>query len=97
MKNHKVKRSLAPGFSAPDVSTGPYAPPEEILAIPIWRPFEDKPIDECIAKEIVDHKRDSDHPSKNKCNQPDDQKPKCCYVHKTLMPTSNDGINQQDI
>ena len=42
-------------------------------------------------------KRDSDHPSKKKCNLPDCQKSKCWYVHTTLMPTSNDVINQQDI
>ena len=42
-------------------------------------------------------KRDSDHPSKKKCNQHDCQESKCWYVHKTLMPTSNDEINQQDI
>ena len=39
---------------------------------------------------------DTDHPSKKKCNQPDCQKSKCWFVHKTLMPTSNDVINQQD-
>ena len=46
----------------------------------------------------MDNKRDcdTDHPSKKKCNQPDCQKSKCLYVHKTLMPTSNDVINQQD-
>ena len=48
---------------------------------------------------MMDNKRDSDtdHPSKKKCNQPDCQKSKCWYVHKNLMPTSNDVINQQDI
>ena len=46
--NHKSREASAPGFSAPYPSTGPEAPPEETLAIPIWRPFEDKPIDECI-------------------------------------------------
>ena len=47
----------------------------------------------------MDNKResDTDHPSKKKCNQLDFQKSKCCYVHKTLMPTSNVLINQQDI
>ena len=46
---------------------------------------------------MMDHKRDSDHPSKKKCNQHDCQKSKYWYVHKTLMQTSNDVINQQDI
>ena len=48
--------------------------------------------------EIIDHKRDSDHhPTKKKCNQVDCQKSKGWYVHNTLMPTSNDVINQKDI
>ena len=48
---------------------------------------------------IMDIKRDSDteYPSKKKCNQPDCHKSKCWYVNKTLMPTSNDVIKQQDI
>ena len=46
----------------------------------------------------MDHKRDSDHhPSKKKCNQHDCQKSKGWYVHKTLMPTRNYVINNQDI
>ena len=45
--NHESREASAPGFAAPDPSTGPEAPPEEVLPIPIWRPFEDKPIDEC--------------------------------------------------
>ena len=44
MHNH-----TAQGFAAPDISAGAEAPPEEILFIPIWRPFEDKPIDGGIA------------------------------------------------
>ena len=40
--------AFAPDFAAPDPSTGPEAPPEEIISIPIQQPFEDKPIDECI-------------------------------------------------
>ena len=40
---------------------------------------------------------DTDHPSEMKCNQPDCQKLKCWYAHKTQMPTSKDVINQQDI
>ena len=44
MKKHRVKLE-----TAPDPSTGPEAPPEEIIPIPIWRTFEDKPINECIA------------------------------------------------
>ena len=43
------RKASAPGFAAPDPSTGPEAPQEEILPIPIWQPFEDKPIDEYIA------------------------------------------------
>ena len=39
---------------------------------------------------MMDHNRDSDHPSKKKCNQHDCLISKCWYVHKTLMPTSND-------
>ena len=37
------------------------------------------------------------HPSTKKCNQPECQKSKGWYVHKTFMPTSNDVINQQNI
>ena len=44
-----VKTSLRPGFGAPDPSTGAEAPSEEIIPMSIWPPFEDKPIDECIA------------------------------------------------
>ena len=47
--NHESKEASAPGFAAPDPSTGPEAPPEEILPIPIWQPLEDKPIDVRIA------------------------------------------------
>ena len=132
--NHESRKSSAPGFDAPDPSSGPEAPLEDILPIPILEPFEDKLIDECIAnissedncihtacnqtqpqnqsdpkvisydcKEefptknvMMDHKRHSAYPSKKKCNQPDCQKSMCWYVHKTLMPTSNDLINQQD-
>ena len=33
---------------------------------------------------MMDHKRDSDHPSKRKCNQfPDCARPRCWYVHPT--------------
>ena len=46
--NHESREASAPGFAAPNPSNGPEAPPEEILPIPIWRPFEDKPIGECI-------------------------------------------------
>ena len=86
---------------------------------PLWRPFEDKQVEECIENvrcegncehnncrqtqpvnsnepkvicydcknefttknEMMDHKRDSDHPSKKKCNEPDCQRPQCWYVH----------------
>ena len=47
--NHKSRKASGPGFAAPDPSTGPETPTEEILPIPIWWPFKDKPIDECIA------------------------------------------------
>ena len=33
--NHKSRKASAPGFAAPDPSTGPETPPEEILPIPI--------------------------------------------------------------
>ena len=46
---------------------------------------------------MIDQKRDSDHPSKKDCNQPDCHKSKCWYVHKTLMPTSTDVITNQDL
>ena len=46
---------------------------------------------------IMDHKKDSDHTSKKKCNKPDCQKSNCWYVQMTLMPTSNDVLHQQDI
>ena len=35
--------------------------------------------------------------SKKKCNQPDCQKSNCCYVHKTLMSTSNDVMNHKPL
>ena len=45
----------------------------------------------------MDNKRDSDpHLSKKNFIQPDCQKSKGWYVHKTLKQTSNDLINQQD-
>ena len=47
--NHESRKVSAQGFPAPDPSTGQETPLEEILPIPIWRPFEDKPIDKCIA------------------------------------------------
>ena len=47
--NHESRDASGPGFSAPDPSTGPEVPPEEILPIPIWKPFEVKSIAECIA------------------------------------------------
>ena len=43
--------------------------------------------------EMIDQKRDSDHPYKKECNQPECHRSKCWYVHKTLRPTSNDVIN----
>ena len=33
--NHKSRKASVPGFAAPDPSTGPETPPEEILPIPI--------------------------------------------------------------
>ena len=47
--NHKSRKASAPDSAAPDPSTGPETHTEEILPIPIWLPFKDKPIDECIA------------------------------------------------
>ena len=47
--NHESRKASAPDFTAPDPSTGPEAPTEEILPIPICWPFEDKPIHECNA------------------------------------------------
>ena len=46
---HESREPSGPGFAAPDPATGPEAPLEEILHIPIWLPFENKPINECIA------------------------------------------------
>ena len=34
--NHKSRKVSGPGFAAPDPTTGPEAPTEEILPIPIW-------------------------------------------------------------
>ena len=34
--NHKSRKASASGFAAPDPSTGPETPTEEILTIPIW-------------------------------------------------------------
>ena len=47
--NHESREASGPGFAAPDPSTVPEAPLEEILPIPIWKHFEKKPIDECIS------------------------------------------------
>ena len=44
--NHESREASGTGFAAPDPSTGLEAPQEEILPIPIWQPFEDKPINE---------------------------------------------------
>ena len=46
--NHESRKASGPGFAAPDPSTGREAPPEEIIPKPIWKPFENKSIDECI-------------------------------------------------
>ena len=45
--NHKSRKASARGFVAPDPSTGPETPTEEIFPMGIWWPFKDKPIDEC--------------------------------------------------
>ena len=34
--NHESREASTPGFAAPDPSTGPETPTEEILPIPIW-------------------------------------------------------------
>ena len=47
--NHESREASAPGFAPTDPSIVAEAPPEEILPIPMWQPFVDKPIDECIA------------------------------------------------
>ena len=47
--NHESREAYGPGVAAPDPSTGPEAPPEEILPKPIGKPFENKSIDECIS------------------------------------------------
>ena len=47
--NNESREASGPGFAVPDPSTGPEAPREEILPIPIWNPFENKPINECIS------------------------------------------------
>ena len=47
--------------------------------------------------EIMDHNKDSDQLSKKDCHQPDCEKSKCCYVHKTLMPTSIAVITSNNI
>ena len=44
--NHESREASGPGFAAPNPATGPEAPPEEILPIHIWKPFENKTIDE---------------------------------------------------
>ena len=36
-------------------------------------------------KSMMDHKRDSNHPSKRKCNNPNCQHTRCWYVHTTLV------------
>ena len=45
---------------------------------------------------MMDHKRDSDHPSKRKCNQPDCQRQRCWYVHKPLLSSQTQGVNHQE-
>ena len=47
--NHESREASATGFAAPDPSTGPEAPSEEILPKPIWQLFKDKPIHESFA------------------------------------------------
>ena len=47
--NHESREASALCFDAPDPFTGPETPPDEILFMTVWPPFEDKPIDECIA------------------------------------------------
>ena len=128
--------SLTPpeSFAVPEHQAGPNEPPEEAARGSIWRPFEDKPVEECIVSfscegncqhttctetkrqtqsepkvtcynckkefptksEMMDHKRDSDHPSKKKCNQPECQKTKCWYVHSTSLSVNTEPVNQQE-
>ena len=47
--NQESRTASTSGFAALDPFTSPEAPPDEILPVPIQRPFEDKPIDEFIA------------------------------------------------
>ena len=45
---------------------------------------------------MMDHKRDSDHPSKRKCNQfPDCSRPKCWYVHPHQGPEEATPVQTQ--
>ena len=46
--NHELREAIA-RFGCPRSLDAPEAPPKEIFPMPIWRPFEDKPLDECIA------------------------------------------------
>ena len=44
----------------------------------------------------MDHKRDSDHPSKRKCNQfPDCSRPRCWYVHPHQGPEEATPVQTQ--
>ena len=45
---------------------------------------------------MMDHKRDSDHPSKKKCNAPDCQRPKCWYVHTAQIISNSPRENPRE-
>ena len=86
--NHKWRKASGPGFAAPAPSTGPETPTEEILPIPIWWPFKDKPIDECIAN--IRCEGNCIHTA---CSQTQPQSPSepkvICYDCKEEFPTKN--------
>ena len=81
--NHESREASVPGFAALDPPNGSEAPTEEILPIPIWHPFEDKP--------IVANIRCEGYCIHTFCSQTEPQNPNepivICYDCKYEFPT----------
>ena len=46
---------------------------------------------------MMDHKQDSDHPSRKKCNKPDCERgERCWYVHRNIVPLGNQQTAQEN-
>ena len=93
--NHESRKASAPGFPAPDPSTGQETPQGEILPIPIWWPFKDKPIGECITN--IRFEGNCIHTA---CSQTQPQTPSepkvIWYDCKEEFPTKNEMMDTRE-